>query len=104
MRTVQLELPPEPDVSGSCVREGDTAVLTMRWSVFNFSLVFTSNPEGNSYYLNKAILRQTSFFKSIPAAFSDSLPTLYVVQALCSLAHGELACSPINQIQGWKTV
>ena len=58
MRTVKVELPPEPDISGSCVREGDTAVLTMRWSVFNFSLVFTENPEGNSYYLNTAILRQ----------------------------------------------
>ena len=57
MRTVEVELPPEPDISGSCVREGDTAVLTMRWSVFNFSLVFTENPEGNSYYLNRAILR-----------------------------------------------
>ena len=44
-------------ISGSCVRDGDTAVLTMRWNVFNFSLVFTQNPEGNSYYLNKAILR-----------------------------------------------
>ena len=29
----------------------------MSWSVFNFSLVFTENPEGNSYYLNTAILK-----------------------------------------------
>lgn len=51
-----VHLPKEPDVSGSCVRDGDTAVLTMTWSVFNFSLVFTENPEGNSYYLNTAVL------------------------------------------------
>ena len=47
----------DPEVSGSCVRDGDTAVLTMTWSVFNFSLIFTENPEGNSYYLNTAILK-----------------------------------------------
>lgn len=29
----------------------------MTWSVFNFSLIFTENPEGNSYYLNTAILK-----------------------------------------------
>ena len=57
IKTAQVELPPEPEISGSCVREGDTAVITMRWSVFNFSLVYTENPEGNSYYLNTAILR-----------------------------------------------
>ena len=57
IRTVRIELPPEPDISGSCVRDGDTAVLTMRWSVFNFSLIYTENPEGNSYYLNTAVLR-----------------------------------------------
>lgn len=57
IQSVRVELPPEPDISGSCVREGDTAVLTMRWSVFNFSLIYTENPEGNSYYLNTAVLR-----------------------------------------------
>lgn len=57
IRTVQVELPTEPDISGSCVREGDTAVLTMRWSAFNFSLIYTENPEGNSYYLNTAIIK-----------------------------------------------
>ena len=57
VQTANVDLPMNPDVSGSCVREGDTAVLTMRWSVFNFSLVFTENPEGNSYYLNQAILK-----------------------------------------------
>ena len=57
IQKVQVELPKEPKVSGSCVRDGDTAVLTMTWSVFNFSLVFTENPEGNSYYLNTAILK-----------------------------------------------
>ena len=57
VQTVTVQLPQEPKISGSCVREGDTAVLTMRWSVFNFSLIFTENPEGNSYYLNKAILK-----------------------------------------------
>ena len=52
--SVSEVLPAEPDhIHGSCIRgEGDTAVLTMRWSVFNFSLVYTQNPEGNSYYLN----------------------------------------------------
>jgi len=57
VQTVKVDLPKEPEVSGSCVRDGDTAVLTMSWSVFNFSLVFTENPEGNSYYLNTAILK-----------------------------------------------
>ena len=57
IRTVRVDLPPEPDISGSCVREGDTAVLTMRWGSFNFSLIYTENPEGNSYYLNTAVLR-----------------------------------------------
>ncbi len=56
-QTVKIILPKNPEISGSCVRKGDTAVLTMHWSVFNFSLVFTENPEGNSYYLNKAILK-----------------------------------------------
>jgi len=56
-QNVKIDLPKEPEVSGSCVRDGDTAVLTMSWSVFNFSLVFTQNPEGNSYYLNTAILK-----------------------------------------------
>ena len=46
IRTVSVDLPAEPSVGGSCIRgEGDTAVLTMHWSVFNFSLVYTQNPE-----------------------------------------------------------
>ena len=57
IQKVRVDLPKEPTVTGSCVRDGDTAVLTMTWSVFNFSLVFTENPEGNSYYLNTAILK-----------------------------------------------
>ncbi|XP_059087532.1 uncharacterized protein LOC131883940 [Tigriopus californicus] len=57
VQTVTVQLPKEPEISGSCVREGDTAVLTMHWSVFNFSMIFTENPEGNSYYLNRAILK-----------------------------------------------
>lgn len=57
VQTVTVKLPKEPEISGSCVREGDTAVLTMHWSVFNFSMIFTQNPEGNSYYLNKALLK-----------------------------------------------
>ena len=57
IRTVSVDLPSEPSVGGSCIRgEGDTAVLTMHWSVFNFSLVYTQNPEGNSYYLNSGEL------------------------------------------------
>lgn len=32
-------------------------MLTMTWSVFNFSMVFTENPEGNSYYLDTVILK-----------------------------------------------
>ena len=57
--SVSEVLPAEPDhIHGSCIRgEGDTAVLTMRWSVFNFSLVYTQNPEGNSYYLNSGEIR-----------------------------------------------
>ena len=59
IRTVSVDLPSEPSVGGSCIRgEGDTAVLTMHWSVFNFSLVYTQNPEGNSYYLNSGELVQ----------------------------------------------
>merc|ERR1712223_2294643 len=64
VQTVRVDLPKEPEVSGSCVRDGDTAVLTMSWSVFNFSLVFTENPEGNSYYLNTAILKYNQSLSS----------------------------------------
>ncbi len=46
----------EPTISGSCVRTGITAVLNLHWSAFKFSLIFDENPEGNSYYLNKAVL------------------------------------------------
>lgn len=56
-QAVEVNLPKEPMVSGSCVREGDTAVLTMTWSVFNFSLAFKETPEGDKYYLNTAILK-----------------------------------------------
>ena len=70
MRVVKAELDPEPSISGSCVRDGDTAVLTMRWNVFNFSLVFTQNPEGNSYYLNKAILRHGRNLPNLSTEFA----------------------------------
>jgi hypothetical protein len=43
-------------LTGNCVRTGITAILNFHWSVFKFSLVFDENPEGNSYYLNKAVL------------------------------------------------
>ena len=46
----------EPMLTGRCVLDGITAVLNFHWSVFKFSLVFDENPEGNSYYLNKAVL------------------------------------------------
>ena len=39
-----------------CVHTGITAILNFHWSVFKFSLVFDENPEGNSYYMNKAVL------------------------------------------------
>ena len=67
-QSVRIDLPAEPEISGSCVREGDTAVLTMRWSVFNFTLIYTENPEGNSYYLNTAVLR----YNQSLAAFADA--------------------------------
>lgn len=67
-QNVQVKLPKEPEISGSCVRDGDTAVLTMRWGVFNFSLVWTENPEGNSYYLNKAILKYNQSLSQFPDA------------------------------------
>ena len=66
---MQVELIKEPEVSGSCVRDGDTAVLTMTWSVFNFSLIFTENPEGNSYYLNTAVLRYVFMYNVIHNAY-----------------------------------
>lgn len=31
LQTVTVELPKDPEISGSCVRDGDTAVLTMRY-------------------------------------------------------------------------
>ena len=46
----------EPMLTGSCVRTGITAILNFHWSVFKFSLIFDENPEGNSYYMNKAVL------------------------------------------------
>ena len=55
-RTVRVKLPRKKKIGGSCVKDGDTAVLSMFWTGFNFSLVYTKNPEGNSYYLNKALL------------------------------------------------
>ena len=64
VQSIRAELPKDPRVEGSCVRDGDTAVLTMHWSVFNFSLVYTQNPEGNSYYLNKAILKYNQSLES----------------------------------------
>jgi hypothetical protein len=44
-------------LTGTCVHTGITAILNFHWSVFKFSLVFNENPEGNSYYLNKAKYR-----------------------------------------------
>jgi hypothetical protein len=53
-------MPDEPSISGNCVERGDTAILTLSWSPgFNFSLIYTKNVEGNSYYLNKARLNFT---------------------------------------------
>jgi hypothetical protein len=43
-------------LTGTCVHTGITAILNFHWSVFKFSLVFNENPEGNSYYLHKAVL------------------------------------------------
>lgn len=43
-------------LTGTCVHTGITAILNFHWSVFKFSLVFDENPEGNSYYMNKAVL------------------------------------------------
>ena len=55
-KTAKIMLPRNPEIGGSCVKDGDSAVLSMLWAGFNFSLVYTKNPEGNSYYLNKALL------------------------------------------------
>ena len=66
---LQVELIKEPEVSGSCVRDGDKAVLTMTWSVFNFSMIFTENPEGNSYYLDTVVLK---YNQSLPDLFVDA--------------------------------
>ena len=41
---------------GRCVLEGDTAVLSLLWDVFNFTLVWTETAERDMYYLNRAIL------------------------------------------------
>jgi hypothetical protein len=49
-------------LTGSCVRTGITAVLNFHWSVFKFSLIFDENPEGNSYYLNQAVLEFNQVF------------------------------------------
>ena len=53
---IRFTISDEPMLTGSCVHTGITAILNFHWSVFKFSLVFDENPEGNSYYLNKAVL------------------------------------------------
>ena len=54
----------EPMLTGSCVRTGITAILNFHWSVFKFSLIFDENPEGNSYYMNKAVLEYNQVGRS----------------------------------------
>ncbi|XP_040565314.1 uncharacterized protein [Lepeophtheirus salmonis] len=51
-----VEMPVSPNITGSCIMTGDSSMISMLWSVYNFSLIFTKNPEGNSYYLNRASL------------------------------------------------
>ena len=48
-----------------CVREGDTAVLSLLWDVFNFTLVWTETAERDMYYLNRAVLN----YKQVRALF-----------------------------------
>ena len=36
--------------------ETETSIIFIFWSGFNFTIEFTKNPEGNSYYMNRAIL------------------------------------------------
>jgi hypothetical protein len=50
-------------LTGTCVHTGITAILNFHWSVFKFSLVFNENPEGNSYYLHKAVLEYNQVTK-----------------------------------------
>ena len=49
--------PSQPDkVNGTCALETETSMIFIFWSGFNFTIEFTKNPEGNSYYMNRAIL------------------------------------------------
>merc|ERR1719410_2249240 len=53
-----VELPSRPDnVNGTCVMETEMAKIFMFWSGYNFTLEFIKNPEGNSYYMNRALIQ-----------------------------------------------
>ena len=55
---VVVDLPVNPDrVNGTCVSEKEVAKIFVFWSGYNFTLEFIKNPEGNSFYLNRAILQ-----------------------------------------------
>lgn len=53
-----VDLPTRPDsVNGTCVMETEKAKISMFWSGYNFTLEFIKNPEGNSYYMNRALIQ-----------------------------------------------
>ena len=56
--TKSVDLPSRPDnVNGTCVMETEVAKIFMFWSGYNFTLEFIKNPEGNSYYMNRALIQ-----------------------------------------------
>ena len=56
--TKTVDLPAVPDsVNGTCILETEKAKIFIFWSGYNFTLEFIKNPEGNSYYMNRALLQ-----------------------------------------------
>lgn len=68
-----VDLPRIPDrVNGTCVKETEVAKMFVFWSGYNFTLEFIKNPEGNSFYLNRAILQYNTKHPDLYAEFKSA--------------------------------
>jgi len=59
-------------VNGTCALETETAKMFVFWPGFNFTLVFTKNPEGNSYYLNRAVVMYDKSHSALRSDFTNA--------------------------------
>ena len=68
--SVTTELPLVPDnINGTCIMETEVAKIFMFWSGYNFTLEFIKNPEGNSFYMNRAILQYNTKHPDLASDF-----------------------------------